>query len=158
MRRTFASALLKEAKKNQKIVLITMDLGFKMWDEFKSTLPGQYIGLPASEQAGIGVAAGIALSGGLPFVYSITPFLLYRPLEAIRNYLHQEKIGVNLVGSGRDKDYLDDGFTHWCEEAKPMLNILSNIKQFWPEDKEEIPYMVNKMINNDKPTFISLKR
>jgi transketolase len=49
-------------------------------------------------------------------VYSITPFVLYRPFEWIRNYLDHEKIPVKLVGGGRDKDYGYLGFSHWAEE------------------------------------------
>jgi transketolase C-terminal domain/subunit len=53
----------------------------------------------------IGAATGMAMEGKIPVVYSITPFLLYRPFVFLRNYLHHENIPVKLVGGGRNKDY-----------------------------------------------------
>jgi len=157
MRRLFASELLKYAKKDKSIVVVSFDLGYKMWDEF-SKLPRQFYNVGASEQAGIGIAVGLALSGKKVFCYSITNFLIYRPFEFIRNYLDRESIPVRLVASGRDKDYLEDGITHHCQDAKVIMNCFKNITQYWPETKEEVPEMVKAMLFNDKPSFISLRR
>lgn len=157
MRITFAKELLKYAKKDKDIIVISFDLGYKMWDEF-AKLPEQFYNIGASEQAGIGIAVGLALSGKKVFCYSITNFLIYRPFEFIRNYLEKENIPVRLVAAGRDKDYLELGITHHSEDAKSIMNCFKNIIQYWPETKEEISNMVNEMVNNNKPSFISLKR
>ena len=74
MRRTFADELLKHAKKDKDIILITFDLGYKMWDEFRDTFPNQFYNLGTSEFAGMGVAVGMALENKKVFVYSITTF------------------------------------------------------------------------------------
>jgi len=158
MRRTFADELLKHAKKDKDIILITFDLGYKMWDEFRDTFPNQFYNLGASEFAGMGVAVGMALENKKVFVYSITTFLLYRPYEMIRNYISHEKIPVRLVAGGRDFDYHVDGWSHHSPEAKQVLNTLPNIIQYWPETKEEIPLLVEKMVKSNLPQFISLKR
>jgi len=157
MRRLFANELLKYAKKDKSIVVVSFDLGYKMWDEFIK-LPGQFYNVGASEQAGIGIAVGLALSGRKVFCYTITNFLIYRPFEFIRNYIDREGIPVRLIASGRDKDYLEDGITHWSEEAKPVLDTLPNITQYWPETKEEIPDMIKEMLLNNKSSFISLRK
>ena len=157
MRRLFADELLKYAKEDKNIVVVSFDLGYKLWDEF-AKLPEQFYNVGASEQAGIGIAVGLALSGKKVFCYSITNFLLYRPFEFIRNYIDYEKIPVCLVGSGRGEDYSDDGITHWSEDAEDVLNTLPSIVQYWPETKDEIPYMLNEILTNNKPSFISLKR
>lgn len=157
MRRLFASELLKYAKKDKSIIIISFDLGYKMWDEFIK-LPKQFYNVGANEQAGIGIAVGLALSGKKVFCYSITNFLIYRPFEFIRNYLDKEGIPVKLVASGRDKDYLEDGVTHHCQDAKAIMNCFENIVQYWPDVKEEIPDMVREIVNNNKPSFISLRR
>jgi transketolase len=106
----------------------------------------------------VGIAVGLALKGKIPFVHSMTPFVLYRPFEWIRNYIDHESIPVKLVGSGRDRDYKDDSFTHECEDAKYLLDGWKNIVQFWPQEKEDVEAMVHEMVTNGKPSFISLKR
>ena len=157
MRRLFASELLKYAKEDKNIVVVSFDLGYVMWDEI-AKLPGQFYNVCASESAGIGIAVGLALSGKKVFCYSITNFLIYRPFEFIRNYIDYEKIPVCLVASGRSKDYLEDGITHWSEDTKDVMDCFKNINQFWPETKEEIPDMIKEMLLNNKPSFISLRR
>ena len=63
------------------------------------------------------------------------------------------------MGAGRGKDYGNLGFSHWSEELKDILNIFGNIKQFWPETKEEInKEFIQEFLYNNKPSFLSLKR
>ena len=157
MRRLFASELLKYARKDKSIVVVSLDLGYGMWDEFYK-LPGQFYNVGASEQAGIGIAVGLALSGKKVFCYSITNFLIYRPFEFIRNYINREGIPVRLVASGRDKDYLKDGITHHSEDAKDIMNCFKNIIQYWPDEIEDILFIVKRLVKTNRPSFISLKR
>ena len=157
MRRLFAAELLKYAKEDKNIVVVSFDLGYKMWDKI-AELPGQFYNVGASEQAGIGIAVGLVLSGKKVFCYSITNFLLYRPFEFTRNYIDYEKIPICLVGSGRGKDYTEDGISHHSEDAIDILSCLKNITRYWPATKEDIPDMVEDILHNNKPSFISLKR
>jgi transketolase len=158
MRRLFADELYKQMAKNKDIWLIVGDLGYKMFDKIKEDFPDRFLNVGAAEQAMMGIAVGLAMKGKIPFVYSITSFLLRRPFETIKLYIDYEKIPVKLIGGGRDKDYEHDGISHWSEDAKDILGLFKNIKQYWPETKEEIPNMANEMITNNKPSFISLKR
>lgn len=158
MRGYFAHYLYQQMKKNKKIYLITGDLGYKIWDRVRVDFPDRYINAGASEQAMMGLAVGLALEGKIPFVYSITTFLLYRPFETIRNYINYESIPVRLVGSGRERDYSHDGISHWPEEEKQVLNIFKNIKAVWPEKLEEIPKIIKKMVEIDKPWYLNLRR
>jgi len=154
----FAYELYQKMKKNKKIWLVVGDLGYKVFDQHFADFPDRCLNAGAGEQAMMGIAVGLALEGKIPFVYSITNFLLYRPFETIRNYLQIEKIPVKLVASGRNFDYTHDGWSHWSPDAKRILKCLPNIKQFWPKEKEEVPEMVEKMISNTQPSFISLRR
>ena len=158
-RRRFADSLFNEMKKNPNIFLITGDLGYKMWDDIVTTFPERIINPGAAEQSMIGIAVGLALSAKIPVVYSITPFLLYRPFETIRNYINHERIPVKLIGSGRDNDYIHDGFSHLSNEDREVMNIFSNIKSFWPDDVESIAPLVSQMISDSSnPWYINLKR
>lgn len=141
-----------------RIVVLTGDLGYKMWDDIRVDYPNRFINCGASEQAMLDMAVGLAQSGKIPFVYSITPFLLYRPFETLRTYINQENVNVKLVGSGRDKDYAHDGFSHDASDAKQILDTLPHILQLWPQSKEEIPALVKFMVQHEGPQFISLSR
>lgn len=154
----FAHELYNQMKKNKNIWIVTGDLGYRMLDRIRKDFPERFINAGAAEQAMIGVAIGLALEGKIPFVYSITTFLIYRPFETIRNYINKEKIPVRLIGSGRDKDYSKDGFSHWPLENREVMQILKNIKSCWPETKEEIPDLVKKMVKINKPWYINLRR
>lgn len=154
----FAYELYQQMTKDKDIVLLCLDLGYGMFDRHFEDFPRQCWNLGASEQAGMGVAVGMALSGKKVFIYSITNFLLYRPFETIRNYINWEKIPVRLVASGRDKDYRHDGISHWSKDARKVLRALPEIIQYWPKDKWEAEKMCRKMVETDKPQFISLRR
>jgi len=158
MRGWFAYELYKQMAKDERIWLIVGDLGYKAFDYIKRDFPERFLNCGASEQAMTGIAAGMALNGKIPFVYSITTFLLYRPFETIRNYINHEKIPIKLIGSGRNKEYIHDGFSHWAEEDKEVLKIFGNIEALWPENKEEIPEIVDKMIKDNNPWYLNLKR
>ena len=154
----FAFEVYNQMAKNPDIWLVTADLGYKMWDKVRDNFPERFINTGAAEQSAIGIAIGLALEGKIPIVYSITPFLLYRPFETIRNYLDHEEIPVKLVGSGRDRDYSHDGFSHWAEEDRQVMKTFGNIEARWPETKEEIPALVEEMIRTKKPYYVNLRR
>ena len=158
LRQHFSTLLLAEMKKNPKIYVVTGDLGYGIFDKVRKIYPKRFINVGAAEQSMIGIGVVLALEGKIPIVYSITPFLLYRPFETIRNYVHQEHIPVKLIGSGRGKDYSHDGFSHWCEEDKDVLAILSNIVGYWPSSEKELEKAFQKMIYNEKPTYLNLCR
>lgn len=154
----FAYELHKHMQKNKDIWVITGDLGYGMLDRIKKDFPERFVNVGAAEQAMMGVAIGLALEGKIPFAYSITTFLIFRPFETIRNYINREKIPVRLIGSGRSKDYSKDGYSHWPLEEKKVMKILKNIKSCWPETKEEIPGLVKKMVKTNIPWYVNLKR
>lgn len=158
LRRRFADEIYKLLKKNRNIFVVTGDLGYKMWDQIRQDFPKQFINVGAAEQSMVGIGVGLALEGKIPIVFSITPFLLYRPFETIRNYIDHEKIPVILVGAGRDKDYHHDGFSHWSEEDKEVMKIFKNINSIWPESADEVSQITQKIINSHQPWYINLKR
>lgn len=158
MRRVFADEIYLKMKKNEKIWVITGDLGYKIWDKIREDFPDRFINARAAEQVMMGLAIGLALEGKIPVVYSITSFLLYRPFETIRNYINFEKIPVKLTGSGRNNDYEIDGFSHWAKEDKKIMKILSNIEARWPVSSSQIPDLVDEMVKSPKPWYVNLKR
>ena len=156
MRKEFASFLHKEMSLNEDIFLLTGDLGYGLWDKVKIDYPDRFINTLSSEQLMLGMACGLALESKIPVVYSITPFVLYRPFDWIRNYLNHEKIKVTLVGGGRDRDYGYLGFSHWAEEDIEIMSMFKNIELFKPSKFNDKVFQ--EFIYNDKPSYLNLSR
>ena len=143
---------------NPDIFVLTGDLGYKMLDFIRDDFKDRFINCGASEQTMLDMAVGLALSGKIPFVYSITPFLLSRGHETIRLYIDHEKIPVIICGSGRDDDYAIDGYSHDATDASLILESFPNIIEYWPSSKEGMPRIINEVIEKKVPAFISLAR
>lgn len=158
MRKRFFQELYELMKQNDKIVALTGDLGYGGFDAIRQDFPDRFINCGASEFAMVGIACGLALEGKIPVVYSITPFLLYRPFEMIRTYVDHEQIPVKLVGSGRDDDYKHDGYSHDATDVMGILSSLKYIKQYYPPDSDAMVINLTELLENDRPCFLSLKR
>ena len=156
MRKQFAEFLHSEMSQNEDIHVITGDLGYGLWDRIKIDYPDRFTNFLSSEQLMVGAACGMTMEGKIPVVYSITPFILYRPFEWIRNYLNHESIPVKLVGGGRDKDYGYLGFSHWAEEDTQVMSVFKNIQFYKPEEfTKEIGL---DLIYNKQPSYLNLSR
>lgn len=158
MRKLFAELLFKGMSINKDIYLITGDLGYGLWDNIKNEYPDRFFNVGSSEMAMMGMGIGLAMEGKIPFVYSITPFAIYRPFEMIRNYVDHENIPVNIVGGGRDKDYGYLGFSHWSEDDKKFMSLFDSVKSFWPETEDELREILGFSMKRESPTYINLKR
>jgi transketolase len=152
MRKKFFDALYELMVKDKNIIFITADLGYFFADKIKSELPDQYYNIGAAEQTMIDVAVGLTLEHKIAVVYTITPFLLFRPFEQIRNYIDHECIPVVLVGSGRDKDYSDAGFSHDASDHD-IIKAFKNIKFIEDED-----FNLSEIVYSRVPTYLNLKR
>jgi transketolase len=152
MRKEFARQLFELMEKNEDIILITPDLGFGMLDKIRDAFPDRFYNVGAAETVAMGMAVGMALKNKIPIVYSITPFLLYRPFEVIRNYINHEKIPVIMVGAGRNNDY-KAGISHDASDHK-ILKQFKNIKFIVPEKD----FNLSKIIHLKRPTYLNLKR
>lgn len=158
MRKDFEQLLYDEMKTNKDVYLITGDLGYGLWDRIKDSFSDRFYNVGSSEMAMMGMGIGLAMENKIPFVYSITPFALYRPFEMLRNYLNNEKIPVNIVGGGRDKDYGYLGFSHWAEDDKKIMSCFNNIQTYHPESIFDLEDIFRKTIDNPTPTYVNLKK
>jgi len=157
-RRLFADEIHATMKSNDTIYVLTGDFGYRMWDQVRDDYPERYYNVGAGEQALIGIGIGLALEKKIPIIYTATPFLLYRPFETIRNYVEHEQIPVKLVSSGRNRDYFHEGFSHWAEEDRRVMNLFPHITSCWPKTVEDVSRVVPKMLKDNKPWYINLRR
>ena len=155
MRREFAKTIEKLAEKDSKIFLIIGDAHHFIFDEFKKRFPQRFINIGICEQSMIGVAAGMALEGLKPWVYTITPFLIERPFEQIKLDIDQQNVNVKLVGYA---DYPTAGPTHSEINAEYLMKLFQNIKSYFPKNSQETEKFFWKMYNYNGPAFMSLKK
>jgi transketolase len=158
MRRECAQLLLEELSVNDRIRVVTADLGFGVLDHIRNAYPDRFYNVGAAEQLMIGVGVGMAEQGLVPVCYSMSSFLLYRPFEMLRNYVDYECVPVKLLGSGQGKDYSHDGVTHWVHDDEKVLRALPNIDVYKPTSIEELEKIWPEYINSNRPAYLSLRR
>ena len=154
MRRRFGKIITDLADRDESIIVLVGDIGYRVFDEFREKHPDRFINLGICEQSMIGVSAGMALEGLKPWVYTITPFLIERPFEQLKLDIDQQNVNVKLVGFA---DYPHLGPTHTELNGKEMMKLFTNITSFFPSDGEETKEMINQAYKKKGPTFISLK-
>lgn len=156
MRRYFSNFLLNKMQNDSSIILCTGDLGYGLFDEIRANFPNQFYNFGSSEVLMMGAACGLALENKKPFVYSITPFAIYRPFEVIRNYIDHDKIPVTIVGGGRDQDYGYLGFSHWANDDLIFMENFKNIKCFKPVDNIDLNIALECVIEQNIAAYINL--
>ena len=158
MRKECAMLLLESMIDNERIHVITADLGFGILDQIKNAFPDRFHNVGAAEHLMIGVAVGMANEGLIPVCYSMSSFLLYRPFEMLRNYVNHEIIPVKLIGSGRDKDYSHDGISHWAHDDEQVLEALPNIGCYKPGSIVDLENIWGRFIDSKYPEYLNLTR
>lgn len=154
MRKSFGETLLKMASKDDRIVLLTGDVEQEM-TTFKELFPKRFFNVGISEQAMIGIAAGMAYSGLRPIVYSITPFLLERAFEQIKIDVDENNLPVLIIGYS---DYPHHGPTHRPLNAKVLCSCFKNTLACFPETGKDVEFLMLESLKENNPCFISMKR
>lgn len=152
LRKDFWETILKMAKDDDKIIVLTGDLGFSFCEKFQLELPNQFINCGIAEQNMIGVAAGLALGGFKPYVYSNEVFLVCRGYEFIRDEICYNKLDVKLVGTGA-ADFL--GFSHNFQKEENSYDLLKNLPNLEigsPKSKQQL----RNILKRKGATFIKI--
>ena len=154
MRRRFGKVITELADRDESIIVLVGDIGYRVFDEFREKYPDRFINLGICEQSMIGVSAGMALEGLKPWVYTITPFLIERPFEQVKLDIDQQNVNVKLVGFA---DYSTLGPTHAELNGEKLMQLFTNITSLFPKDGDETQSMVYEAYEKNGPAFISLK-
>lgn len=156
MRNTFIQTLLSEAKKDKRIMLLTADLGFSVFEDYMRELPGQFINAGVSEQNMTGMAAGLAMEGYTPVIYSIIPFVTMRNFEQIRNDICYQHVRVCIVGVGAGFSYGPYGHTHHALEDIGIMRTIPEMTIIAPGDPVEVKHATRAMIRGKGPVYLRL--
>ncbi len=158
MRTTFAKTLTAMAKSDPTIWLLTGDLGFTVLEDFRDSLPTQYLNAGVAEQNMVTVAAGLAMTGKKVFVYSIAPFAVFRCFEQIRNDVCYHELPVCIVGVGSGYSYGHMGSTHHAIEDIGALRSLPNMKVICPGDPFEVEGALHEILRVGGPCYLRLAK
>lgn len=113
--------------KDDKIVLIVCDVGFNYVEKFKALFPHRFFNFGVTEQSTVIIAAGMALQGYKPYVYSMINFVLFRPAEMVRNAIVKHHANVKLIGVKGSEKYKFLGFSHNLSHPDEDLRFCENI-------------------------------
>lgn len=156
MRKAFVEALVQAAEEDPRIWLLCGDLGYSVLEAFSRRFPDRYINCGVAEQNMVGVAAGLALDGAIPFVYSIANFATLRCIEQIRNDVVYHQLPVKVVAVGAGFSYGTAGFTHFAIEDLAIMRALSGMKILSPGDPFETRSAVKCLASDRGPGYLRL--
>ena len=156
MRNTFANVITDLASSDERVVLLSGDIGNRMFDEFKRRFPNRFYNCGVAEQNMIGVAAGLASSGLRPYVYTIAPFLVYRPFEQIRTDVCYQDLPVVIAAVGAGLAYGELGPSHHSCEDIAALRALPNLNIVCPGDSAELTAAMRDGLTEHHPTYLRL--
>lgn len=138
MRSTFSIALTDIALSDPRVILLTGDHGYALFDEFRQSCPDQYINAGIAEQNMIGVSAGLARAGFRPYVYGLSAFVPIRVIEQIKIDLAHDCLPVVLIGDGAGFVYSHLGTSHQSTEDIAVTRALANLHVYSPADRHEL--------------------
>lgn len=154
MRREFGKIITEFAAKDERVYLLSGDIGYAIFDDFREKFPKRFINLGICEQSIVSVASGLALEGLKPYVYTITPFLIERAFEQIKLDIDQQNVDVKLIGYA---DYPTQGPTHAEIDAPWLMSRFKNIVSYFPKNSQEARDFLLASHERENPAFISLK-
>lgn len=156
MRNAFAEEITLLAQERKDVVLLSGDIGNRLFDRFKEMAPERFFNCGVAEANMVGVAAGMAASGLRPVCYTIASFLTYRVVEQIRldlGYHHQRVI---LVGTGAGLSYASLGSTHHSVEDMGMLRLIPGLAVLAPGDAMELRPALRAAFDYPGPVYLRI--
>ncbi len=158
MRNAFIKELTAVAREHKDVMLLTGDLGFKVFDDFIKKYPKQFMNIGVAEANMVGIAAGLALEGLTPFTYSIAPFATLRCYEQIRNDVCFHEANVKIVAVGGGYSYGPNGPTHHALMDIAIMRVLPGMTVLCPGDPVEAACATRAAFLQEGPVFIRLGR
>ena len=158
MRKTSLDCVYELARRDPRVVFIGSDLGAGTLDEFKAEMPDRFFMEGVTEQNIIGMAAGLAMEGFIPYVNTIATFITRRCFEQVAVDLCLHNLPVRLIGNGGGLVYAPLGPTHLAIEDLSIMRALPNMTVVAPVDKEEMARFVPKTLDMPGPVYIRLAK
>jgi transketolase len=156
VRDAFSNALVRLALADPKVLLLTGDHGYALFDEFRKRCPGQYINAGIAEQNMVGMAAGLARVGFRPFVYGLAAFVPIRVLEQIKLDIAHDNLPVVLLGDGAGFVYSHLGTSHQSTEDIACTRAVAGLEILSPADRFEMTACMNRAYEANGPVYMRM--
>jgi transketolase len=156
MRNAFARALVEAGLADERVVLLTGDHGYALFDDFRRVCPKQYVNAGVAEQNMVGVAAGLAKAGFRPVVYGLSAFIPIRVLEQIKLDICYENLPVVLIGDGAGVVYGTLGASHQSTEDIACLRALPHVSILSPADAFEMASCMELALRSSGPVYLRI--
>jgi transketolase len=156
MRNAFADEITKLGATDPRVVLLSGDIGNKLFDKFKEGAPGRFFNCGVAEANMMSVASGMALCGLRPVIYTITPFTTTRCFEQIRVDACYHRAPVVIVGTGSGMSYAELGPTHHSCEDMAILRALPEMTVIAPGDSLELRTALRAALKHDGPVYMRI--
>ena len=150
------NSIIPYAEKDHRIVLLVCDMGFGVTDDFRDRFPDRLFNMGIMEQGTVGIAAGMAMTGLIPVVYSIVNFLVFRALEQIRNDVVMQNLNVKFIATGVNNYFTFLGDSHCCGEDDKTIMDLIHMDVFDPYESPHVDFqkLVEEWICDPKAGYI----
>ena len=158
MRNIIIDNIFELMKKNKKIFFLTADMGINLVEKFEHKFPERFLNVGIAEQNIIGIASGLSNCGYIPFVYTISNFLIHRCFEQIRNDISLHKKKIVLVGTSCGFDNSPLGPTHHMVDDWGHIKILPEFQVYCPSSNEYSKNITKKIIKIKKPVFLRIPK
>ncbi|WP_042695603.1 transketolase family protein [Azospirillum sp. B506] len=156
MRNAFADEVTKIAGGRSELVLLSGDIGNRLFDNYKEKHKDRFYNCGVAEANMIGVAAGLSLQGLRPIAYTITPFITSRCLEQIRIDLCYHNLPSLIVGTGSGLSYGGLGPTHHSLEDIALLRAMPNMTVLCPADSQELRALLRAALDHPGPVYMRI--
>jgi transketolase len=155
----YGNALVQLGRENRNIVALEADLGKStMSHMFQQEFPDRYFEMGIAEQNMASTAAGLSLTGKIPFIHSFAVFSTGRAFDQIRQTISIGRLNVNICGSSAGLSDFGDGSTHQSVEDIAIMRAIPNMTVFCPVDANETGKVVRAMAEIDGPCYIRINR
>ncbi len=156
MRAAFSEVLVRIAKADPNVLLLTGDHGYALFDDFRRECPTQYINAGIAEQNMVGMAAGLARAGFRPFVYGLSAFIPVRVVEQIKLDIAHDKLPVVLIGDGAGFVYSHLGTSHQSTEDIACTRAIPDLSVYSPADRFEVTACMELAYHAKGPVYLRM--
>ncbi|MFC4276056.1 transketolase family protein [Achromobacter aloeverae] len=156
MRAAFSDTLVRLAREDANVLLLTGDHGYALFDAFRKECPDQYINAGIAEQNMVGMAAGLARAGFRPFVYGLSAFIPVRVVEQIKLDVAHDQLPVVFIGDGAGFVYSHLGTSHQSTEDIACTRAIPDLAVYSPADRHEVAACMELAYRSGRSVYLRM--